>query len=121
MLKIVLFTVLAATVQAQLNNSTNCVQYYNPCAGTSNADSVNCCNYPAVVCLPDAQNGTSCLSPLDLVNISPQLTGLQVFQPMFQGLQNNAQAISDLVEINGQTVYNQTEIFTPSSTSVNNG
>uniref|UniRef100_A0A0A9XE74 Bifunctional protein FolD n=1 Tax=Lygus hesperus TaxID=30085 RepID=A0A0A9XE74_LYGHE len=97
----------AVAVSAQ-NNS--CLAYLATCS----AGSTNCCNYPIVLCLPDTNNGTSCLNLFDIVNINPEVTGFNLVQPF---LKNATGFLSESISINGKNVYNTTERFTQPPTS----
>lgn len=66
------------------------------------------------MCLPNIENGTSCLSPLDDLNLSSLFTGSDIIGPLLENLGNATMAIVDIVKINGHTVYNKTEIVTSS-------
>ncbi|KAK9508642.1 hypothetical protein O3M35_006154 [Rhynocoris fuscipes] len=89
----------------------NCTHYALNCQGNE-----ECCYYPMTMCLPDIQNKTSCLSPLDILNLNPEFMGLDIIGPLLDDLGNATMAIVDIVQINGDTVYNKSRVITGNTT-----
>nr|XP_014277864.1 uncharacterized protein LOC106681841 [Halyomorpha halys] len=95
-------------------SASGCLAYNAACSNSN-----TCCYYPSILCLPDARNGTSCLSIFDVVNLSPTVTGTNIVGSLTSAIGNSTSgigAIQEVVEVNGNTVYNLTEIITPTPT-----
>nr|XP_014281509.1 uncharacterized protein LOC106684125 isoform X2 [Halyomorpha halys] len=66
----------------------NCTIYGFPCSSGTE----NCCFNPMVTCLTNSREQMSCLSPLDITNLSPSLASA----PLYQGITNATRRLLNL-------------------------
>ncbi|KAF6200862.1 hypothetical protein GE061_005309 [Apolygus lucorum] len=69
------------------NDGSSCTNYLSICNPQNQA---TCCMFPIVLCLPDNKGSASCLSPLDVANLSPRITSSARYSNFVAALKKNA-------------------------------